>query len=59
MEVDLKSTVGFNIGAGIRTMIGLYGEFRYNIVSMEADLEGAESAGANSWMLVAGYRFGL
>lgn len=58
-EVDLKSSMGFNIGAGIKTMIGLYGEFRYNIVSMEKDIEGAASMGYNNWMLVAGYRFSL
>ena len=58
-DVDLKSSVGFNAGVGIRTMIGLYGEFRYNFVNMEEDFEGAASSGYNNWMLVAGYRFGL
>ena len=42
-------------------MIGLYGEFRFNIVSMDLDVETDMDTGMayNNWMLVAGYRISL
>jgi opacity protein-like surface antigen len=58
-SVDFKSSTGFNIGAGVKTMIGIYGEFTYHIVSRELDVEGAPSTGYNNWMLLVGYRFNL
>jgi opacity protein-like surface antigen len=58
-DVDLKSTVGFNIGAGVDLLMGLYGEVVYHIVSMEADVSGAESMGYNSIQVQIGYSFDL
>jgi len=58
-EADFKSTVGFNIGAGVDMPMGLYGEFVYHIVSRELDVDGAESAGYNNWAISVGYSFDL
>ena len=58
-DVDFKSAVGFNIGAGVDLPMGLYGEFVYHIVSRELDVEGAESGGANNWAISVGYSFDL
>ena len=58
-DVDLKSTVGFNIGAGVDLLMGLYGEVVYHIVSMEADIPDASSQGYNSVQVQIGYSFDL
>jgi opacity protein-like surface antigen len=58
-EIDFKNTLGFNIGAGVKTMIGIYGEFVYHILSRELDTENPEKAGYNNWMIMAGYQFEL
>ena len=50
---------GFNIGAGVKTLPGVYAEFIYHIVSRKADWEGAESMGANNWGIHVGYQLDL
>ena len=57
-EEDFKNAFGFNVGAGLtadfgETKIWML-EFVYHIVSREADVEGAESFGANNWALHLG-----
>jgi len=59
VTTDFKNTLGFNVGAGVDTFIGLYGEFLYHIVSREADAQNAQSFGANYWALRVGYYFSL
>ncbi len=59
LDADYKSTLGFNVGAGIDTFIGLNAEFIYHIVSKELDVEDAASLGANYWGLRIGYYFSL
>ena len=56
---DFKNTLGFNVGAGVDTFIGLYGEFLYHIVSRELDADNAASVGANYWGLRVGYTVSL
>jgi hypothetical protein len=56
---DYEGAVGFSVGVGATTMIGIYGEFVYHIVSRKGDWEGAESMGANNWGIHAGYRIEL
>ena len=56
-SVDYKGTLGFNVGAGVKAIMGLYGEFVYHIVSRELDVDSAESAGSNNWMIMVGYSF--
>jgi opacity protein-like surface antigen len=58
-EADFKSTVGFNVGAGVDLPMGLYGEFIYHIVSRELDVAGATSSGFNNWAINVGYSFDL
>ncbi len=59
-EQDFKSAIGFNIGGGVQTFAGLYGEFIYHIVSKELDVENAPSAmGSNYWGLRVGYSISL
>ncbi len=58
-DVDFKSAVGFNIGAGVDLPMGLYGEFIYHIVSRELDWPGEESQGYNNWAISVGYSFDL
>ena len=57
---DLKGSVGFNIGAGVDFLMGLYGEVVYHIVSHEIDMEGlpaelSGSKGYNSIQVTIGY----
>ncbi len=59
LDTDYKSTLGFNIGAGIDTFIGLNAEFVYHLVSKELDVEDAKSLSANYWGLRVGYYFSL
>ena len=59
-DIDLKGTVGFNIGAGVDFLMGLYGEVVYHIVSHEIDMEGlpsefSGSMGYNSIQVTIGY----
>jgi len=58
-EEDFKGAIGFNIGAGVNTEMGIYGEFVFHIVSRELDMDGAESFGANNWGVNVGYRLPL
>ncbi len=63
-EDDFKNTLGFNIGAGVKTMVGLYGEFVFHLLSRELDAETADpgtvkKAAYNNWMLMVGYQFEL
>ncbi len=63
-DIDLKGSVGFNIGAGVDLLFGLYGEFVYHIVSHELDAENlpadlAGSKGYNSFQVTVGYAFDL
>ena len=59
LDTDYKSTLGFNVGAGVDTFIGLNAEFVYHIVSKELDITDAKSLGANYWGLRVGYYFSL
>ena len=56
---DYDSAIGFNIGAGVKTLPGIYAEFIYHIVKRKGDWEGAESMGANNWGIHVGYQLGL
>ncbi len=56
---DFDGAIGFNVGAGVNTMMGIYGEFVYHIVSRKGDWEGAKSYGYNNWGIHAGYRIDL
>ena len=63
-DVDMKGSVGFNIGAGVDFLMGLYGEVVYHIVSLEPDMENlpdefAGSKGYNSVQVTVGYSFDL
>jgi hypothetical protein len=58
-STDFKNTLGFNIGAGVKTMVGLYGEFVYHIISRKPDITDAKQAAYNNWMLMVGYQFEL
>ena len=59
LDTDYKSTLGFNIGAGVDVLFGLNAEFVYHIVSKELDVTDAKSFGANYWGLRVGYYFSL
>ena len=57
---DLKSTLGYSIGVGLKSVIGLYGEFIYNFAKQELDgIPDAEKLAYNNWMIMVGYSFGL
>ncbi len=57
---DLKSTLGYSVGIGLKSIIGLYGEFVYNFAKQEVEgIPDPESLAYNNWMLVVGYSFGL
>jgi len=56
---DFDGAVGFSVGAGVNTLMGIYGEFVYHIVSRKGDWEGAKSYGYNNWGIHAGYRIEL
>ncbi len=59
-KYDYDGTIGYQIGIGIELPFGLYGEFDYNIVSFEQevqDQEDLEKLGANNWMISVGYKF--
>jgi opacity protein-like surface antigen len=63
-DVDMKGSVGYNIGAGVDFLMGLYGEVVYHIVSLEPDMENlpaefAGSKGYNSVQVTVGYSFDL
>jgi hypothetical protein len=63
-DLEFKNTLGFNFGAGVKTMTGLYGEFIFHILSRELDTETVEpgtvqDAAYNNWMLMVGYQFEL
>lgn len=58
-DVDLKSKMGFNVGAGVDLIMGLYGEVVYHMISLEPDVQGAESAKYNSVQVQIGYSFDL
>jgi opacity protein-like surface antigen len=63
-DEKFKNTLGFNIGAGVKTMTGLYGEFVVHLLSRELDTENvdpgtAKKAAYNNWMLMVGYQFEL
>ena len=58
-DVNMKGSMGFNIGAGVDLLMGLYGEVVYNIVSMEPDVEGGVSKKFNSVQVMVGYSFDL
>jgi opacity protein-like surface antigen len=57
VDEKFKSKIGFNAGAGVSLLMGLYGEVVYHIVTREVDLEGAESFGYNYWAINVGYAF--
>lgn len=54
-EEDFKGAIGFSVGGGVQSEMGLYGEFVYRIVSRELDVDNAESFGANNWGIIVGY----
>jgi opacity protein-like surface antigen len=56
---DFKSKLGFNAGVGVKTMVGIYGEFVYHIFSSKLDVANAENARLNNWMISVGYQFEL
>jgi hypothetical protein len=63
-DVDMKGSIGFNIGAGVDFLFGLYGEVVYHIVSLEPDVENlpaelSGSKGYNSVQVTIGYSFDL
>ena len=63
-DVDMKGSVGYNIGAGVDFLMGLYGEVVYHIVSLEPDMENlpdelSGSKGYNSVQVTVGYSFDL
>jgi hypothetical protein len=63
-DLDMKGSIGFNIGAGVDFLMGLYGEVVYHIVSLEPDIENlpadaAGSKGYNSIQVTVGYSFDL
>jgi len=62
-DIDVSSAFGFNIGAGLNFEINnknaLFFEFVYNIVEREVDEDGGEKFTANSWVVQAGFSFGL
>jgi hypothetical protein len=53
---DFDSAVGFSIGAGAKTLMGIYGEFVYHIMSRKGDWEDAKTYGANNWGIHLGYQ---
>lgn len=55
-SLDFKGAIGFNVGAGVASDMGIYGEFVFHIVSRELDIEGAKSSGANNWGIHIGYK---
>ncbi len=63
-DLDLKGSVGFNVGAGVDFLFGLTGEVVYHIVSHELDMENlpselSGSMGYNTIQVVLGYNFSL
>jgi len=63
-DINMKGTIGFNIGAGVDFLMGLYGEVVYHIVSLEPDMENlpeeySGSKGYNSVQVTVGYSFDL
>ena len=61
-DTNVKGTMGFNIGAGVDFLMGLYGEVVYHIVSHELDMENlpselSGSKGYNSVQVTVGYSF--
>ena len=63
-DTNVKGTMGFNIGAGVDFLMGLYGEVVYHIVSHELDMENlpselSGSKGYNSVQVTVGYSFDL
>ena len=63
-DVNMKGSIGFNIGAGVDFLMGLYGEVVYHIVSLEPDMENlpaefSGSKGYNSVQVTVGYSFDL
>lgn len=61
LTVDFKSTVGFNLGAGVDINFskngGLFGELVYHFVSRKEDTQGAQSYQANNYALHVGWQF--
>jgi opacity protein-like surface antigen len=61
LTVDFKSTVGFNLGAGVDINFtksgGLFGELVYHFVSRERDAQGTQSYQANNYALHVGWQF--
>ena len=63
-DTNVKGSMGFNIGAGVDFLMGLYGEVVYHIVSHELDMENlpselSGSKGYNSVQVTVGYSFDL
>ncbi len=63
-DTNVKGSMGFNIGAGVDFLMGLYGEVVYHIVSHELDMENlpselSGSKGYNSIQVTVGYNFDL
>ncbi|HID39741.1 MAG TPA: hypothetical protein EYP36_09550 [Calditrichaeota bacterium] len=57
---DLKSTLGYSVGIGLKSVIGLYGEFIYNFAKQELDgIPDPDTLAYNNWMIMVGYSFGL
>ena len=54
---DFKGAIGYNLGAGVTTFLGIYAEVVFHIVSRELDVDGAEAFGANNVHINAGYQF--
>jgi opacity protein-like surface antigen len=61
LTVNIKSTLGFNLGAGVDINFsksgGLFGELVYHFVSREEDTQGAQSYQANNYALHVGWQF--
>jgi len=56
-EKDFKGALGYNVGAGVETFLGIYGEVMFHIVERELDVEDAVSAAFNNVAVNVGYRF--
>ena len=56
-EENFKGAIGYNLGAGVNTFLGIYAEVIYHIVERELDVDGVEAFGANNVHINVGYQF--
>lgn len=55
-ENDMKGALGYNLGAGVETFLGIYAEVIFHIVEREIDVKDTEPFGANNVAANIGYR---